>query len=164
MLIEQVFLIIGSNQGNRLQLIQDAHKHISNRLGTVVKSSFIYETEPWGNNTLECYLNQVFCITTKLTPEELMTEILLIEKQMGRVRKHKWESRVIDIDILFYNNLIINRPPQLIIPHPYIQERNFVLTPLCEIAPKFVHPTLLKSIYELLNKCTDRLKVKKYLT
>ncbi|MCD6113404.1 MAG: 2-amino-4-hydroxy-6-hydroxymethyldihydropteridine diphosphokinase [Bacteroidales bacterium] len=157
-----VFLQLGSNIGDRVLMFDKAKNLIKQKIGAIIKQSSIYETQPWGFNTDDLFLNQVLLVETKIQPDELLEIILNIEVALGRVRKSdKYESRLIDIDILFYDNLIINNE-KLIIPHPLIQDRLFVLEPLNEIASDFVHPVLKKTINELLLKCDDKLKIKKY--
>jgi len=157
-----VFLQLGSNIGDRVLMFDKAKNLIKQKIGAIIKQSSIYETQPWGFNTDDLFLNQVLLVETKIQPDELLEIILNIEVALGRVRKSdKYESRLIDIDILFYDNSIINNE-KLIIPHPLIQDRLFVLEPLNEIARDFVHPVLKKTINELLLKCDDKLKIKKY--
>ena len=157
-----VFLQLGSNIGDRVLMFDKAKNLIKQKIGAIIKQSSIYETQPWGFNTDDLFLNQVLLVETKIQPDELLEIILNIEVALGRVRKSdKYESRLIDIDILFYDNLIINNE-KLIIPHPLIQDRLFVLEPLNEITRDFVHPVLKKTINELLLKCDDKLKIKKY--
>ena len=123
------------------------------------KSSF-YQTSPIGDIKQECFVNSVVKINTSLDPESLLSYLLGIETQMGRVRKEKWGPRIIDLDLLFYDSLILNKEA-LTIPHPELQKRNFVLIPLCEIAANLNHPTLKKSIKTLLQESTDNAKVNK---
>ena len=120
----------------------------------------MYTTAAWGNTNQPDFLNQVIVIYTKLQPNELMESILEIEKKLGRVRTIKNAPRTIDIDILFYEKEIINQK-DLIIPHPLIQQRKFVLIPLNELSPLFFHPVLKKNISQLLKLCKDKLPVHK---
>ncbi len=154
-----VYILTGGNLGDRLTNLQEAKLYLANETGNIVKSSSIYETEAWGNNNQPDFYNQVHIISTKLSAEELMEKILKIEEEMGRVRTVKNASRIIDIDILFFNLDIINIK-NLVIPHAEISNRRFVLTPLDELSPGFVHPVLNKTIHELLLTCKDTLNVK----
>jgi 2-amino-4-hydroxy-6-hydroxymethyldihydropteridine diphosphokinase len=150
-----VFLGIGTNLGNRESNLEQAVAGIENFPGSVLQSSSIYETEPWGFQTEEKFLNMVVKIETNLTPEALLEKILTLESMLGRVRgTERYISRLIDIDILFYDDLIINEP-RLIIPHPLLHERKFVLIPLCEIEPGMIHPVLGKKLGDLLQICSD---------
>ena len=153
-----IYLLTGSNLGEKWVNIQKAKALIELYIGPVLKESAIYQTEAWGKTDQASFLNQALKIATLLDPKSLLQKILEIENQIGRVRKIKWGARIIDIDILFYENNIINYP-DLSIPHPQLQLRNFVLVPLMEIAPTFVHPVLNKNIAQLLEQSTDKLKV-----
>ncbi len=144
-----------------MQYLKKAYDLIEVAAGPVCKKSSVYETAPWGFANQQPFLNQVICINTTLAPEQLLEKLLGIELQMGRRRLEKMGPRVIDIDILFYRNYVVSQP-DLIIPHPRIAERRFVLTPLNEIASAFVHPILEKTISELLQVCPDTLDVKIY--
>lgn len=159
--MKHVFLLLGSNIGNRIEYIETAYNLISLRAGEIVLKSSVYETEPWGNDNQQPYLNSVIEINTSLQAIDLLNVILSIETELGRVRDGiENQPRTIDIDILFYGDEIIELPG-LIIPHPRLQQRNFALTPLMEIAPNFKHPRLNKSISELHISCSDTLWVKK---
>jgi 2-amino-4-hydroxy-6-hydroxymethyldihydropteridine diphosphokinase len=144
-----VVLGFGSNLGNRQQTILSAYSLLEERLKTVLKKSSFYETEPWGNLNQPKFINSAAYLTTDKTPFDVLEVVLDIETYLGRVRKEKWGARIIDIDILFFGNRIINSN-NLIIPHPYIQERRFVMQPLAEILPNYVHPVLNKDIKTLL--------------
>ncbi len=156
----KVFLLLGSNLGNRFEVLLKAQKEISSSVGTVVNESSIYETLAWGIENQPDFLNQVLLVETHLSPQELLVAINEIEQDLGRVRHQKWGERLIDIDILYYENQIINTN-NLIIPHPEIINRKFTLVPLVEIAPDFVHPGLGNTQEELLKVCSDELEVKK---
>lgn len=155
-----VYLLIGGNLGDKEGNLLQAKQQINALCGAIIKSSSIYETAAWGITEQPDFLNQVILIETLLQPIELLSTLLQIEKTAGRERKEKFGPRVIDIDILFYNNLVVSSP-DLEIPHPRIAERRFVLTPLVEIASDFIHPLLKKSLFELLEKTTDHLPVYK---
>lgn len=154
----EVYLLFGSNLGERAANIANAITLLENQGVKSIKLSSLYETEPWGNTNQATYLNQVGKFRTALSPSKLMQTILEIEKDMGRVRTIKWEPRIIDIDILFYGNQIISQS-DLKIPHPELEKRKFALTPMAEIAPDLMHPVLKKNIKELLAECTDSMSV-----
>lgn len=156
---KQTFLATGSNLGNRLENLRKAEQLITEKIGVVEKASHVYVTQAWGVQEQPDYLNQVFEVATHLSPEEVLAQIEQIELQMGRKRQKKWGERLIDIDILFYEQAII-QTENLTIPHPFLHERNFVLIPLAEIAPKLVHPILNQSIAQLLMFSKDKLDVK----
>lgn len=160
--MKKVFLGIGTNLGKREINLKEAVAMIEEYIGPVEKSSSVYETEPWGFQSRDEFLNIVVIVETNLTPSGLLERILKVESMLGRVRGEKqYSSRVIDIDILLYEDLIIDRK-SLKIPHQLMHERKFVLIPLCEIAPEMVHPVLKKSFASLLELCNDKSKVKKY--
>jgi 2-amino-4-hydroxy-6-hydroxymethyldihydropteridine diphosphokinase len=156
-----LYIILGSNEGDKLNNLQQAIFLINKEIGLVVAHSAIYSTAPWGNQSQPDFFNQAICVETSFSAEEVLKKTLLIEKQIGRIRgSEKWMPRTMDIDILFYNDAIINTL-DLIIPHPYIQDRKFVLIPMLDIASDLLHPILKKSIMELCNTCTDELEVKR---
>lgn len=155
-----VFLLLGSNLGNRNAFLHNAIEHIELDIAPVVKKSAIYETQSWGKTDLPDYLNQVVMLQTILPAQDVLQKILRIEIEMGRKREEKWGSRIIDIDILFYGSDTINEP-NLIVPHPQLHNRRFTLEPLAMLAPNFIHPVLNKSILELKNSLKDDLIVKK---
>ena len=146
--------------GNSLAQLKKAKSLINKQVGKASRSSSFYSTAAWGNTDQPDFLNQVIVISTKLKPEEVLAQILLIEKSMGRIRTVKNAPRIIDIDILFYEKEIIHEK-DLIVPHPLIQERKFVLIPLNELSPNFIHPVFKKNIHELMVKCKDKLPVQK---
>lgn len=155
------YLLLGTNQGDKISNLENVKKEINNIAGKISKFSSVYITEPWGFEHPEEFLNQAICIKTSLNPEQLLDVLLNIELKMGRVRnRNEYQARIIDIDILLYNNLMINTE-RLIIPHPLLHERLFALKPLTEIAPGYEHPVLKKTITELLKSCKDTKKVKK---
>ena len=158
--MNQTYLLIGGNLGNRQKNLEKAKELIVANAGQVGKTSSLYETEAWGMRDQPAFLNQVLFLFTKLDPRQLLSTILDIEHQMGRERTQKFGPRAIDIDILFYNEAIIDEPG-LTIPHPQLHLRKFTLEPLHEIAPSFMHPLLNKSIADLLRDCPDPLAVKK---
>ncbi len=165
-MMHKVYLSLGSNLGNKTRNLQMAKYKIAVQIGRIVKTGNLYETEPWGFENEHWFLNTVIEIETKLNEIETLKKCLLIEKKMGRVRnavKNVYIDRIIDIDILFFDNQIINLP-ELNIPHPHIQNRNFVLFPLADIAAEFIHPKLNKSIKDLLKECKDTNQIKKLNT
>ncbi|MCC6838198.1 MAG: 2-amino-4-hydroxy-6-hydroxymethyldihydropteridine diphosphokinase [Bacteroidia bacterium] len=154
------YLILGGNLGDRLKNINEATSLIASEAGSISKFSKIYVTAAWGNEDLSDFYNQAVCIKTQLSATELLDLLLEIEKKLGRMRgTEKWQARTIDIDILFYNNDIIDQK-NLIIPHPFLQDRRFVLVPLSEIANDLMHPILNKNIETLLKECSDKLNVR----
>lgn len=161
--MNSVFLLIGGNLGNRLQNLEIAKKEIAAKIGQIQKTSSVYETAPWGIAEQPNYLNQVVLVHSTLLPEEVLQTVLNIETTMGRSRKEKYGPRIIDIDILFYNDEIVSLE-QLTIPHPEIQNRRFVLIPLAELNAGFIHPLFNISIAELLERCPDSLAVSKHYT
>lgn len=158
--MNKIYLLLGSNQQHPRQQLQLAQKNIKKKIGPIKRVSAIYKTAAWGNTNQPDFFNQVLVIQTSLTPEQTIQSILAIEKSMGRIRTKKNAPRIIDIDILFFNKEIINKKI-LIIPHPLLQNRNFVLTPLNELAPQLKHPVLQKTIHQLLRICPDTLYVQK---
>ena len=157
-----VFLGIGTNLGDRERNLGQAVENIEEYIGHVLKSSSVYETEPWGFQTSDKFLNMVVKVETQLIPSALLERILMIENLAGRVRgSERYSSRLIDIDIILYEAMIVDEE-SLKIPHPLLQERRFVLVPLCELAPYVIHPVLQKTFAELLEICEDSSEVKKY--
>jgi 2-amino-4-hydroxy-6-hydroxymethyldihydropteridine diphosphokinase len=157
----KVVLLLGSNLGNRMLYINTALNRLDEEPGSkIVLKSSIYETAPWGFTDQPDYLNQVAVIETSLQPLELLQTLKKIEKELGRTASGKWKERTIDIDILFYDEIIF-RSGDLIIPHPFLHKRKFTLVPLVEIMPDFVHPALKKKMTELLTDCLDTCNVNK---
>jgi 2-amino-4-hydroxy-6-hydroxymethyldihydropteridine diphosphokinase len=154
-------LLIGGNLGDRIGHLQQATQLITRNAGEIVKASALYETAPWGNVEQPDYLNQALQIHTSLDALPLMYTLLETERQIGRVRQHKWGARVIDIDMIFFNEEVISLP-DLKIPHPQLQNRRFVLVPLNEIIPDHIHPVLHQSVKELLAHCPDMLPATKF--
>jgi 2-amino-4-hydroxy-6-hydroxymethyldihydropteridine diphosphokinase len=158
--MNKAYLLTGGNLGNRLNNLEEARKLIEQHCGKIVQRSSIYETAAWGFKDQPDFYNQALEIATKLSPTELMKTILRIEEKMGRKREIKMGPRIIDIDILLFNNEIIHQP-QLSIPHERLHERKFALMPLAEIAPDLIHPVLHKTITLLLSETKDTLDVHK---
>ena len=152
--MNNVYLMIGGNIGDRLVNLENARKSIEQRCGGIQKQSSIFETEAWGYKDQPAFYNQALCIETELSPQDLMATLLSIERAMGRERLMPLGPRIIDLDIIYYNQTIIETPT-LIVPHPRLSERNFVLAPLMEIAPDFVHPILKKTNAVLYNESID---------
>jgi 2-amino-4-hydroxy-6-hydroxymethyldihydropteridine diphosphokinase len=153
--MHKVFLGLGTNMGDRDANLREAISRIGENIGSVSKASSLFETEPWGFESRNRFLNMVAEVETRLTPSGVLGAILMIEAQLGRIRGGKqYSSRVIDIDILFYDDLILDGIT-LKIPHPLMHKRNFVMVPLNEIAPDLIHPVLKKSVGSLLNCCED---------
>lgn len=153
--MNKVALLIGGNQGDRQSLIQQTAVLIQQRIGTVVAFSKVYETEPWGefDSPQQNFLNQALLVETSLNAHEVLRKALMIEKELGRVRPsispRKYHSRPMDIDLIFFNDEVISTP-DLIIPHPRMHLRRFVLEPLSEIMPEYSHPLLGKTVREML--------------
>jgi 2-amino-4-hydroxy-6-hydroxymethyldihydropteridine diphosphokinase len=157
---EYAVLGFGSNAGNRMKNIKEAVKMLAlNRAMELISLSQIYETEPWGFKKQKNFLNCAGVFLCRTGPGSLLKNIKTTEKKIGRVTREKWQKREIDIDILFFGSRIITEKG-VVIPHPYISERNFVLKPLVEIIPDFVHPVKKKSIYKLSEISRDKCKVK----
>ena len=153
-----IFLLLGSNLGDRFKNLMTAWDGIAREIGTVIATSAVYETEPWGKTNQPGFLNQAIQLESRWSPAELLEKILGLEKKMGRVRGEKWGERIIDIDIIYFGDQCIDTG-ELVIPHPRLSERRFVLVPLVEISPEFVHPVSGKSNAMLLGECKDSLEV-----
>lgn len=157
--MQKVFILLGSNMGDSLQQLQTAINYMPTNNLRVVKYSNVYKTKAWGNTNQNDFLNAVVEVHTNLSPEQTLQTLLTIEEKMGRVRtEEKWQPRIIDLDILYYNQEIIDIP-HLKIPHPYIAMRMFTLVPLCDIAPNFMHPVIHQSNLELKQLCKDEVAV-----
>jgi len=156
-----VYFLLGSNIGNSEEQLHLAIVAIENEIGKVIHTSSVYQTAAWGKKDQPDFLNQVIIVETDLSAEKNLSVILAIEEKMGRVRTEKNAPRIIDIDILFFNDDIINQK-DLIVPHPEIQNRRFVLVPLYELSPDYIHPIFNKTIYQLLSECHDELNVRKF--
>jgi 2-amino-4-hydroxy-6-hydroxymethyldihydropteridine diphosphokinase len=159
--MNRTYLLIGGNLGDRRENLGHAAKMIAAKVGTVLLASSLYETEAWGVTDQPPFLNQVLLVETKLDPKQVLEAILAIEREMGRKRMEKFGPRTIDIDILFFNDVVMHEN-SLTIPHPQLHLRRFTLAPLNEIAPQFVHPVFNKSISHLLEQLADPLVVKKF--
>lgn len=162
--LNDIVLLIGGNEGDRMKLISQATELIEQHIGSVVASSALYETEAWGFESATPFLNQALRIVTPLSPTAVLEQGQAIERMLGRVavvspdgEKH-YSSRPMDVDIIFFNSEIIDTP-RLEIPHPRMHLRKFVLHPLCDIIPDFVHPTLGKTVSQLLFECKDECRI-----
>ena len=159
--LNTIYLILGGNLGDRKANIDEALSRIQISLGQILKVSKYYQTAAWGNTQQPDFLNLACVVTTDKNADECLNILLYIEKSLGRVRLEKWGARLIDIDILYFNNDII-ATNNLTVPHPEIANRKFVLVPLCDIAPGFVHPQLLLTHQQLLAQLNDPLAVLEY--
>lgn len=149
-----LYLLLGANLGNRAATLAAARRLISARIGVIHRQSALYETAAWGLTDQPAFLNQVLAVTTELPPHDVLTHAQAIEAELGRVRRERWGARVIDIDLLYDNDRIL-QTDRLTLPHPYLHQRRFTLVPLAEIAPDFVHPVLHQTNAALLQHCTD---------
>ncbi len=159
----EAVLLLGSNLGSREANLAHAIQQLNGLYGKVVKQSALYATAPWGNIHQPDFINMAVILETRLNPDSLLNSSKSIEIGMGRKSDELWQPRIIDIDIILYENEIINLP-HLVIPHPHLAQRRFALIPLNEIIPGFIHPVLHKSISRMLLECTDNGRVEKYLT
>jgi 2-amino-4-hydroxy-6-hydroxymethyldihydropteridine diphosphokinase len=159
--MNKAYLLTGGNLGDRIMNLKTAEEMVDQQCGQVMKVSSLYETAAWGNTDQPPFLNQALGIETDLNAKQLIRRILKIEKGMGRIRKEKYGPRIIDIDILLFNQEIYDYS-FLKVPHPELQNRRFALMPLTEIAAGIIHPVFNKPISQLLIECKDELDVKKY--
>ena len=156
--MNEVFILLGGNLEDKSKIFEETRKLIGERIGLLTKQSSVYVTEPWGFDS-ELFWNQALIVKTTLNPREILLQTQLIEKLMGRVKNSDlYEARVIDIDLLFYNDLVLNTP-DLTLPHPKMGDRKFVLIPLNEIAPNKCHPVSGLKVKEMLRLCSDQLNV-----
>jgi len=153
--LAKIYLGLGSNQDPKDEFLRTAERYIQQFIGDIVNRSSDYETEPWGVKDQPSFLNNVIEVISFHNPHVILSSIEKIEFSMGRVKRRKWGERNIDIDILFYEDLILDSP-KLKIPHPFIAERIFVLAPMREINNMFIHPMLKKTIEELYLASLDQ--------
>lgn len=146
------YLSLGSNLGDRVAMLEEAIRLIEESIGHVVARSGVFETEPWGYTSTHRFLNACITVNTPRTPNECLTGLQEIEKRMGRPQRGKngYADRLIDLDIVLFDDLVL-QTPELVLPHPHLHERRFVLEPLTEIAPNLVHPLFGKTIRALLD-------------
>lgn len=154
----KLYLLLGGNLGDRPLYLAQARERIAAQVGPIVQSSSLYETAAWGKTDQPAFLNQVLEVQTELSPELVLQGINGIEQELGRIRHEHWGARVIDIDILFYDQLVL-QTQRLTIPHPQLHLRRFTLLPLSEIAPQLQHPVLHQQVTQLLQACPDELPV-----
>ena len=157
-MITQLFLSLGGNLGNTREIFEGAYPLIEKKIGKISVYSSIYQTEAWGPIPQADFLNQVLLVSTTLNPQACLTEMLAIEKEFGRERKERWGPRTLDLDLLYYGDLIIAEA-DLVVPHPRIAERKFILTPLAEIAPLYVDPVSGLTANAMLLACEDNSQV-----
>ena len=155
------YLLLGGNLGNREENLAAARAAIEAACGPLVAVSALFETEAWGLKEQPAFLNQAIAVETAMPAETLLETILQVEQNLGRVRQEKYGPRTIDIDILFYDNQVIDRS-HLSVPHPHLHQRRFALACLNDIAPALLHPVLGKSITQLLAECPDSSEVHKF--
>jgi len=158
--MNKVYLLLGCNLGDRANNIQKAIELIIEKIGNIYSQSSLYESAAWGKLNQPNFYNQLIICKTNLQPIEILAKIFEIEKYFKRERIEKWGARTMDVDILFYNDSVINSL-KLTIPHALLHKRKFALLPLCEVTESFIHPIIKKSMYELLLLCDDELKVSK---
>lgn len=156
-MIHRVYLLLGGNKGDVRDAFAKASDMLRMRVGQILRASPLYQTEPWEMESDDMFINQALCLSSKLHPMRLIKEVMDIEQTLGRVRtKGEVESRNIDIDILFIDEMIISEPG-LEVPHPRLHLRRFALQPLVDIAPDLIHPIFKLSIRELIGRCSDPL-------
>lgn len=157
--MSEVYILIGGNLSDREKALNYAIKEISKSIGKILSTSSIFESEPWGFDSSDLFLNQVVIVHTELTPHTTLKNLQDIEIKFGRIKqKGHYESRTIDLDILFYDHLLIN-DKELQVPHPHLHKRKFTLSPLVEIARDFIHPLMNKSMFDLAQECPDNSQV-----
>lgn len=159
--MEKVYLCLGGNIGDTRNYLQNAVAMIGRRIGRIVSQSAVYQSEPWGFNAEQMFLNQVVVAETELEPHAVLELCLQIEAELGRTRSgNGYEPRTIDIDIVFFGQQIVSQP-DLQVPHPLMHHRNFVLRPLCDVAADFVHPIFGLTVRQLAAVCDDKAVVRK---
>lgn len=158
---DSIFISLGSNVDHRRKYLAAARFQMANRGLRLVQKSQIYQTQAWGVLDQPLFLNQVVEVSTDSAPYELLQSLKSIETSMGRKSRERWTQREIDLDIIYYGRQIM-KTPELQIPHPFLYQRNFVLVPLCEIAPEFPDPQVGKTVRELLAENTDHSQIELY--
>lgn len=153
----EVVILLGANLGDKKAMFSQVETYITQHIGDCIKKSAIYASKAWGYQSNNEFYNQVLVVETEYSAHDVLLRCQAIENKCGRVHHEKaeYEDRPIDIDILYYNNDIVDTD-DLVIPHPLLQERRFTLEPLCEILPDYVHPIYLKTNAQLLKECTDK--------
>ncbi|MNK04678.1 Bifunctional folate synthesis protein [compost metagenome] len=155
------YLLLGTNLGDRAKNLNTAIAFIEEEIGAIFAKSSVYETAAWGKTDQPGFLNQAVGLRSGLEPLPLLKLLLAIEQKMGRVRLERWGERLIDIDIIFYGEAIILDSSDLILPHPEMHKRRFVLEPLNEIAENFIHPIFKEKVSSILSNLSDELTVEK---
>jgi 2-amino-4-hydroxy-6-hydroxymethyldihydropteridine diphosphokinase len=148
------YLSLGGNLGNTIEIFQNSREILTKKVGKITQLSSLYQTAAWGPIPQNDFINQVIELETKLSAPELMDILLEIELKQGRVRQERWGPRTLDLDIIFFGEQLISTE-SLEIPHPRMEDRKFVLVPLNEINPNFIHPTFHKTVQQLLMECPD---------
>ncbi|AYA36955.1 2-amino-4-hydroxy-6-hydroxymethyldihydropteridine diphosphokinase [Hymenobacter oligotrophus] len=156
------YLLLGSNLGDRVATLHRALVALAAKAGKIVSVSGVYETAAWGNQGQPAFLNQAILLNTDLGPEQLLDACQQVEQAFGRERLEPWGPRTLDVDILFFDDVVLHTE-RLTIPHPRLPERMFVLAPLSDIATTYVHPELHKSVADLLADCPDKLPVEQWM-
>jgi len=152
--MSELVLGIGGNVADRLEWLQFTRNSIARQIGEIIKESGIVESAPWGFKTEIWFLNQVLLVDTEMAPEKVIRAIHMIEQEAGRVRSGTYSDRTVDIDILLYDDLVLNTD-YLEIPHPMMLQRRFVLEPLAAICPDRIHPVRQEKIKDLLLQLND---------
>ncbi len=158
--MKNIYILQGSNEGDRINILNQSLNSIGSTIGSISMISSLYESEPWGFQANQWFLNRVIMVKSDLEPLDVLERLMEIETQHGRTRIEDgiYHSRTLDLDILLIDDIILSLP-NLTIPHPHFHKRRFTLLPLCEIIPDYIHPSLEKSILTLLNTCKDEGKV-----
>ncbi|GAA4381769.1 2-amino-4-hydroxy-6-hydroxymethyldihydropteridine diphosphokinase [Hymenobacter koreensis] len=156
------YLLLGSNLGNRVAVLHRALVALAEQAGKIVSVSPVYETAAWGLEAQPAFLNQAVHISTALAPEALLDICQQVEQEAGREREEMWGPRTLDVDILLYDDVVLDSP-RLVLPHPRLHKRRFALVPLADLAPSLVHPALGQTVQQLLADCPDTLPVEAWM-